>query len=612
MIARILLIVFLVLPISNLMAVSPELSRAEKILASKPDSALFYIQKVLKDCQSDEQSNESCYQANLLLGNYHYLKGNLDESISAFKRSSSIAIKLSDSLRIAMALNNTGSIFNQKSEFDSARKYFNQALTIKQSHNADTISLLKSIINIGNTWNNESKFHTAAQYYLRALRLLGDGSRMATVRATLFSNLGTIYKQLNEPEKASHYYRQALGGFREIDDYTGVSSVLNNLGSLYLNKSQSDSSDYYLQKAKSVAVDHNDSVSLAYALLNLGQLNNLESHYAIAEDQLRAASSIFEKKRYTEKQAESEYNLTQSLISQGKLKAAEKRLRPAIQIIRDYNIETSHVEAFKVLKELLKAYGKTDEALSLSDSILIWETDRIAIEKQRLVEDLSARYELEQKERKIELQELKIQTAENEAQTQRILKKRWIYLSVGGGVVVLFLVISIIQFRKRSSLNKRLQEAQLKNEKLINNELKTNIKAKNEELARLGIYLSERNELLKDILESIKKINDPKAKSVGLKIKQYLNSEVEMHSFFEEVKKQMKTFYNNLSSKYPDFTQKDLRLCALIKLGLSSKEIASIFNISTKSVDMHRYRVRKKMDLQQESSLRDVLNEVKM
>lgn len=612
MIVRILLLYFLVLPISSLMAVSPNLMRAEKILASKPDSAHFYIQQVLKSCNNKAQSTESCYQANLLLGNYHYLKGKLDASISAFKKSSAIAIQLSDSLRIAKALNNTGSIFNQKSEFDSARKYFNQALSIKESHRVDTISLLKSIINIGNTWNNEGKYHTAAQYYLRGLRLVGDTTKMASVRATLYSNLGTIYKHLDKSDKAAHYYQNALTGFKEIEDYTGISSVLNNLGSLYLNKRKNDSSDYYLQKAKSVAVEHSDSVSMAYALLNLGQLNNMHEHYSIAEEQLLSAGSVFEKKGYTEKHAECEYNLAQALLGQNKLNEAEQRLKPALEIIRKYELETSHVEAFQILKEILKAKGNTREALSLSDSILKWEADRIAIEKQRLVEDLSARYELEKKERKIEFQELKIKSAENEAQTQRILKKRWIFLSLGGGVIVLFLVISIVQFKKRSSLNKRLQDAQLKNEKLLNDELKTNIKAKNEELARLGIYLSERNELLKDVLESIKKINDPKAKSVALKIKQYLNSEVEMHSFFEEVKKQMKTFYNNLSSKYPDFTQKDLRLCALIKLGLSSKEIASIFNISTKSVDMHRYRVRKKMNLSKDSSLRDVLSNIKM
>jgi DNA-binding CsgD family transcriptional regulator len=66
-------------------------------------------------------------------------------------------------------------------------------------------------------------------------------------------------------------------------------------------------------------------------------------------------------------------------------------------------------------------------------------------------------------------------------------------------------------------------------------------------------------------------------------------------------------FYHRLVSKYPQLTDNDRKLCAMVRLGLSSKEIASIVNISPKSVDMNRYRLRKKMDLVAEEELGNFL-----
>ena len=67
-------------------------------------------------------------------------------------------------------------------------------------------------------------------------------------------------------------------------------------------------------------------------------------------------------------------------------------------------------------------------------------------------------------------------------------------------------------------------------------------------------------------------------------------------------------FTKRLMEKYPSLTLSDKRLCCYIRMGLSSKEIAPLINISYKSVEMARYRLRKKLNLNADTSLTDFLS----
>ena len=69
-------------------------------------------------------------------------------------------------------------------------------------------------------------------------------------------------------------------------------------------------------------------------------------------------------------------------------------------------------------------------------------------------------------------------------------------------------------------------------------------------------------------------------------------------------------FIKKLKSLHPNLTPKDLRLCAYLRLNLVSKEIAPLLNISARSVEIKRYRLRKKMNLPHEKSLVEYILEI--
>ena len=116
--------------------------------------------------------------------------------------------------------------------------------------------------------------------------------------------------------------------------------------------------------------------------------------------------------------------------------------------------------------------------------------------------------------------------------------------------------------------------------------------------------LVRRNELLNDIKDKLSKSKSlDEVKGVIKMINSSLNNTSDWKLFEEAFNNVDKDFMKKVKSLHPSITTNDLRLCAYLRLNLSSKEIAPLLNISHKSVEVKRYRLRKKMGLDHEQSL---------
>ena len=89
-----------------------------------------------------------------------------------------------------------------------------------------------------------------------------------------------------------------------------------------------------------------------------------------------------------------------------------------------------------------------------------------------------------------------------------------------------------------------------------------------------------------------------------------LNNTDDWKMFQEAFNNADKKFLNKIKAKHPELTPNDLRLCAYLRLNLSSKEIAPLLNISPRSVEVKRYRLRKKMILPHDANLTHYILEV--
>jgi AraC family chitin signaling transcriptional activator len=159
--------------------------------------------------------------------------------------------------------------------------------------------------------------------------------------------------------------------------------------------------------------------------------------------------------------------------------------------------------------------------------------------------------------------------------------------------------------------NRLLEIKELENEqelmKIKNEQLEQDFESKNRELAVSTMNLIKKNELLSMIKDDLKKTggegSDRNVKSVITTINKNINEDDTWDMFKEAFNNADKDFLKKVKKAHPLLTPNDLRLCAYLRLNLSSKEIAPLLNISVRSVEIKRYRLRKKMDLQHELGL---------
>ncbi|RLD90288.1 MAG: inorganic phosphate transporter [Bacteroidetes bacterium] len=137
------------------------------------------------------------------------------------------------------------------------------------------------------------------------------------------------------------------------------------------------------------------------------------------------------------------------------------------------------------------------------------------------------------------------------------------------------------------------------------------LKYRQNEMVNMAMNIIRKYEIvgqIKDDINRIKKeIHDGEARQalnkVILKINQNLLLDRDRESFQMHLEEHNSNFMHRLSEAYPGMTENEKRLATLLRMNLSSKEIASILNISPKSVEMNRYRLRKKLQIPPKENL---------
>ena len=160
-----------------------------------------------------------------------------------------------------------------------------------------------------------------------------------------------------------------------------------------------------------------------------------------------------------------------------------------------------------------------------------------------------------------------------------------------------------------------LELKELENEqqimKIKNEQLVQDVDKKNKELAVTNMNLIKKTELLNIIKADLKNSTDSSTnrsiKSVISTINKNVKEENTWNIFKEAFDSADNNFLKKVKENHPTLTPNDLRLCAYLRLNLSSKEIAPLLNISVRSIEIKRYRLRKKMNLPHETGLVEYL-----
>jgi len=196
------------------------------------------------------------------------------------------------------------------------------------------------------------------------------------------------------------------------------------------------------------------------------------------------------------------------------------------------------------------------------------------------------------------------------------------FMFINYSLIIALMIFITNRYTRNYYLKKEIRLAQINKRKLeikeferkqeminIENEkLQQDVESKSRELAVSTMSMIKKNQFLSKIKDDLKKVSDlQKIKNVIKTIDRNLNNEDDWKFFEEAFNNADKEFLKKIKTAHPNLTNNDLKLCAYLRLNLSSKDIAPLLNISLRSVEIKRYRLRKKMDLSHNEGLTDYI-----
>jgi ligand-binding sensor domain-containing protein/DNA-binding CsgD family transcriptional regulator len=166
---------------------------------------------------------------------------------------------------------------------------------------------------------------------------------------------------------------------------------------------------------------------------------------------------------------------------------------------------------------------------------------------------------------------------------------------------------------RRETMLKEQEIIRIKNEQLL-----SDLESKNRELSNSTMNIVYKNELLQKLSEEIAELKDEKGRKLSADqtrkiqkvIDEGMNDERDWNLFENSFNEAHENFFKKLKVQYPDLVPNDLKLCAYLRMNMSSKEIASLLNISLRGVEIRRYRLRKKLMIDHDKNLSEFLIEL--
>lgn len=174
----------------------------------------------------------------------------------------------------------------------------------------------------------------------------------------------------------------------------------------------------------------------------------------------------------------------------------------------------------------------------------------------------------------------------------------------------------LIQQNQLYYSQKAMNELEMRTISMENEALNSRLKAKRKEFMDIALNINEQQIFLEKIAEDLNEIlqisdhdkRSDKLRELSFFVRQKMSFSREKKEFYLQIEDIHKDFHLKLKTLYPHLTELEKRLSGLLRLNLSTKEMASLLNISPKSVEVARYRLKKKMNLPKDKTLTEFIN----
>lgn len=551
----------------------------------------------------------------------------LNSSLLLFGNNSSpnrnLANEVSDTAKITALLN----LANKYSTSDKkkALNYIAQARKIAGVHrkreNAD-ILLVE-----GKVFRLSSDLQQAIENLDKAIVIYTDLEIQNKI-AESYLLLGNVYFDLSKYSEAQSYYYKAIKIFSTLKDLNGVSRCYNYMAMVYSFQTRYQKAIEY-SKRSLMLTDKTNKYELARQYLKLAILYRQSGDYkktisledsifpalkqandlnALAKANITMSNIYFDLKDFKKSKAYilnaiscntqlgNQSNIILTNVNLSRIYNSTNNIDSAIYILNyslALNKSNNNVKLYQLIYfNLFEIYEKIENAKMALETYKKYKAYNDSTERELNAEkllELEALYKVDSKNKQIELLQKEKQTT----------KQRKVIFALSSIILLSIGLIFFIHKQQKTQEKQLIYKAKLK-------EAADKIDFKNRELINKAMHLSRQEQILNGIKEQLLNISIENQKSkealiailsnIDLNLKQ--NTMVDFEKYFIEVHPE---FFNRLKQKYPNLTTPELKICAFLRLNLSSKEIANITYKSLRSVENSRTIIRKKMELNKEN-----------
>ncbi|MEI7595566.1 MAG: tetratricopeptide repeat protein [Bacteroidota bacterium] len=470
-------------------------------------------------------------------------------------------------------------------QFDSSKQ-------IKQKHRANIIS------NLGNIFAYQGLYSISLNNYTEAINIYYELNDI-NGQAVCLNNLGYVYETQKLYQKAKAYYWKAFFKNLLLKNKSGQAMNLANIGAIYEALNKYDSALLFNYKSVEISKSLNN-------ILEVGACYNAIGTIYLKKGEYKKALEYFQSFLITKQCSENSYPLAITYQNIGgyyyKIHQIDSSLLYYSRALKISSDIKAYTLIFDNAENLVKCYAEKQLFEKAYNTELIANIAKDTLNQQHTLQEISKQelkysFELKQKE--------------NEYAQRRKEFKFWGFIILLVGLITITILLIIRQ--RLIIFNKNLEEQNLL---LENNVLQKEVEIKSKELTTNSLYLAKKNEILSQLEKQLQNVNKQSTNEAEKKFRIHemintvkSNTDENAWKDFEVRFNEVHTnFYENILKIYPKLSLNEKRLCAFLRLNMTTKEISSLTQQTPHSINIARFRLRKKLGLKPEESLETFLS----
>ena len=520
----------------------------------------------------ENNDNKKAAECNMIMGDIFKENNSYPTAISYYEKAIENLNVIKDYHTIYKLYIKIAKLY-QTSEFDS--KWSIDALdnALKYAKNINETEVYNEVnMAYGDFYCSKNECDLAEKHFNEILKN-NNKNTIHTISVTLTKKANILIKQKK--------YKYALSIIDSslylcIRDFNDSLQVINYNYKAQIYDSLNDfeaSKKYYLQSAK-LAYSIEDFSSCGRNMFSLAHLNQKNGYYIDAINVFKIICDSTEKYKMFDLCHQSYYQLSQCYAS-----------------LRQYE------EAYKLFNKYDMYYDSTYN-----------------INQEEKINELRNSYLLSLNVKELKAKEIKEESTKSNKSEWKLFISITIVLTM---IIIAFIILYSTNYATSHKNKVSKYEQQLKIDKIENDLMEYQIKNNRELIFKLALQLKSYIDIInpiKDELKSAIELPESEQKNKVKTIYHNIQNNIQIFHSTENLNKQIddiyKDFLDKLESKYPGLTKAEKKLCTMLYINMSSKEIASITSTTTRTVETSRYRLRRKFSLSRDEDIVDFLQKI--